>query len=386
MTRILQIRRGTAAQHDNFTGLAGEITMDTNAKTLRIHDGETIGGFALARADQVGNGGAGSENDGAGGNNNSASDISAVPPEFWRNLFATYGIAGLQITESATQSIQNLSYIEAAFTGTTAADATNADAKFADCFLVCQTPEAGYAIGDLVYAFGIGNRANPRPNLISTNDELRARLMVAGESFWVSHKDSGTATNITNSKWRLKFFIVSPAKSGTGGIGDGNDGTGNSGTGNNGSFDISSVSAEFWQTLFATYCTGNSTNGESGGGNNSNGGSIPAELPANYDFVIESATGLTGTNYTNGWNRKYKSGWVEQGFNVVTGTAGNITINLPVAMSDANYNSQMTIYGSASTTAIAYEAGAIHSRTATNIVLYRSSSTSKCVSITGMGI
>ena len=53
MTRILQIRRGTSAQNDNFTGMAGEITMDTTNKTVRIHDGETLGGIALARADEV---------------------------------------------------------------------------------------------------------------------------------------------------------------------------------------------------------------------------------------------------------------------------------------------------------------------------------------------
>jgi len=34
---------------------------------------------------------------------------------------------------------------------------------------------------------------------------------------------------------------------------------------------------------------------------------------ANTDFVIESDYGLTGSNYTNGWYRKYKSGWIEQG-------------------------------------------------------------------------
>ena len=44
MSRQIQIRRGTAAEHDNFTGALGEITMDTTNKTLRIHDGVTNGG------------------------------------------------------------------------------------------------------------------------------------------------------------------------------------------------------------------------------------------------------------------------------------------------------------------------------------------------------
>lgn len=55
-SRSIQHRRGTAAQHTDFIGAIGEITMDTDAKTLRVHDGETPGGIALARADQVSTG------------------------------------------------------------------------------------------------------------------------------------------------------------------------------------------------------------------------------------------------------------------------------------------------------------------------------------------
>ena len=44
MSRQIQIRRGTAAEHSNFTGAIGEITMDTTSNTLRVHDGVTPGG------------------------------------------------------------------------------------------------------------------------------------------------------------------------------------------------------------------------------------------------------------------------------------------------------------------------------------------------------
>ena len=53
MSRQIQIRRGTAAEHENFTGAIGEITMDTTNKTLRVHDGETAGGTALAKRADV---------------------------------------------------------------------------------------------------------------------------------------------------------------------------------------------------------------------------------------------------------------------------------------------------------------------------------------------
>jgi hypothetical protein len=44
----LQLRSGTATQHDTFTGAVGEVTVDTTNKTLRVHDGTTVGGTRLA--------------------------------------------------------------------------------------------------------------------------------------------------------------------------------------------------------------------------------------------------------------------------------------------------------------------------------------------------
>ena len=47
--RAVQHRRGTAAQNDAFTGLPGEIVVDLDNKTIRVHDGTTPGGTMLAR-------------------------------------------------------------------------------------------------------------------------------------------------------------------------------------------------------------------------------------------------------------------------------------------------------------------------------------------------
>ena len=55
MARQIQIRRGTAEEHKNFTGAIGEITMDTTNKTLRVHDGETTGGTPLAKQSDLDN-------------------------------------------------------------------------------------------------------------------------------------------------------------------------------------------------------------------------------------------------------------------------------------------------------------------------------------------
>jgi ribulose 1,5-bisphosphate synthetase/thiazole synthase len=51
MTTQVQFRRGTTTQHASFTGAQGEITVDIDKKTAIIHDGATVGGIELARAD-----------------------------------------------------------------------------------------------------------------------------------------------------------------------------------------------------------------------------------------------------------------------------------------------------------------------------------------------
>lgn len=49
----VQIRRGTTSENNAFTGASGEITCDTEAHTLRIHDGTTAGGFIVDQSANV---------------------------------------------------------------------------------------------------------------------------------------------------------------------------------------------------------------------------------------------------------------------------------------------------------------------------------------------
>ena len=53
MATAIQRRRGTAAQHSSFTGLAGEITIDTTNNTVVVHDGSTAGGHRLAKYSEI---------------------------------------------------------------------------------------------------------------------------------------------------------------------------------------------------------------------------------------------------------------------------------------------------------------------------------------------
>ena len=53
MAKQLQLRKGTATEHNTFTGADGEVTVDTTNKTLRVHDGVTAGGTPLINASQL---------------------------------------------------------------------------------------------------------------------------------------------------------------------------------------------------------------------------------------------------------------------------------------------------------------------------------------------
>lgn len=50
MPFAFQRRRGTTAQHASFTGLLGEVTVDTDKKVTVVHDGSTAGGFPMLNA------------------------------------------------------------------------------------------------------------------------------------------------------------------------------------------------------------------------------------------------------------------------------------------------------------------------------------------------
>lgn len=47
MATQVQLRKGTTSEHAAFTGALGEVTVDTTAKSARVHDGSTAGGSLL---------------------------------------------------------------------------------------------------------------------------------------------------------------------------------------------------------------------------------------------------------------------------------------------------------------------------------------------------
>ncbi len=188
MTRVLQIRRGTTAQNDSFTGMPGEITMDTDAKTMRIHDGQTQGGFAMQRADNA-------------ATNTSTFDITQVPDNIWTEIFQKHEKNRPDVFETNPVPINsNCSSLKYVVNG-------ERIPRFIQTALICQSDEAGYAVGDEVWAFGIGNRTNPSANYMMSQDGLNVCLMVGHEKYWASHKQTGETTFLTDTNWSVIFRV-----------------------------------------------------------------------------------------------------------------------------------------------------------------------------------
>ena len=53
VTKVL-MKRGNTAQNAAYTGVNGEVVVDLQAKTLRIHDGSTLGGFVITAGGVIG--------------------------------------------------------------------------------------------------------------------------------------------------------------------------------------------------------------------------------------------------------------------------------------------------------------------------------------------
>lgn len=102
MTTEIQRRRGTTAQHSTFTGADGEITIDTDKKTVVVHDGLTAGGIPLAKESDL---------------------ISSLS-----DLSVTATVAELNILDGATITTTELNYLDIATLGTSeASKAVTAD-------------------------------------------------------------------------------------------------------------------------------------------------------------------------------------------------------------------------------------------------------------------
>ena len=112
MSTQVQIRRGNTTQTGAFTGVVAEITVDTDKKTVVVHDGSTAGGFALARESAVTSNAAFSQ---ASFNTANAAFLQANTPSYVANSAAIYANAAFAAANTASLSTGAYAQANAAF-------------------------------------------------------------------------------------------------------------------------------------------------------------------------------------------------------------------------------------------------------------------------------
>jgi hypothetical protein len=104
----VKFRRGSAGQHGSFTGANGEITVDTTNKTLRVHDGVTVGGTRLAKFSEIATANLLSVTTNVVPQSNVTLDLGTSTKR-WRSLYLagnTIFLGGLNITSTANGTIR----------------------------------------------------------------------------------------------------------------------------------------------------------------------------------------------------------------------------------------------------------------------------------------
>jgi hypothetical protein len=193
----LQLRRGNTAQTAIFTGAVAEVTVDTDKKTLIVHDGLTQGGIEIAkRADLLVSfnaaNSAGSYANGAFGVANTATinaaqaDQKALSAGSYAN--GAFAQANTANTYAATAQIHAHAAYHQANTATTDAETAGeyANSAYAKANTAI-TSLAGYATESYV-GTAISNLVDSAPTTLDTLNELAAAL---GD-------DANFATTISN--------------------------------------------------------------------------------------------------------------------------------------------------------------------------------------------
>jgi hypothetical protein len=151
MPFAFQRRRGTTAQHASFTGLLGELTVDTDKDTVVVHDGSLAGGYPLSKQRNVLNAQTGTtytlvltDADNVVTANNAGAITLTVPPSIF-----TAGDRITVIQKGAGQvTFSQGSGVTINSTGATAT-APKLRARYAAATIVAESATVFYIVGDI---------------------------------------------------------------------------------------------------------------------------------------------------------------------------------------------------------------------------------------------
>lgn len=151
MAFAFQRRRGTTSQHSTFTGLNAELTVDTDKKTVVVHDGSTAGGTPLAKERNTVNAQTGTtytllatDKDGVVTANNASAITVTVPPSVYaagdRITVIQKGAGQVTFSQGSGVTINS--------TGATAT-APKLRARYSAATIVAESATVFYIVGDI---------------------------------------------------------------------------------------------------------------------------------------------------------------------------------------------------------------------------------------------
>lgn len=170
MAEQLQLRRGTTAENDAFTGASGELTADTTLNELRLHDGSTAGGHT------IGAGGAADLDD--------LGDVTITSPATGAVL--TYnGSAWIDGTVALgdTDAVSGTLAVANGGTGDTTASGARTNLGFGTDILRANqvwlaSPGAGVTLSDVAAADAFLSKSNRNVQKVDLTDFTQVRMTV----------------------------------------------------------------------------------------------------------------------------------------------------------------------------------------------------------------
>lgn len=120
MATQIQFRRGTKSQHTSFTGVTGEVTVNTTNLSLHVHDGSTAGGFEAAKVNLSNHSGVGvltatTFSGNITGNINSSGVSTFSTINFGSTIIVSTSTTTTTTSETSVASISTSTYRSAVF-------------------------------------------------------------------------------------------------------------------------------------------------------------------------------------------------------------------------------------------------------------------------------
>jgi len=195
------MRRGNTAQNTAYTGVNGEVTVDLQAKTLRIHDGTTVGGFAIT----------------AGGGSYSNTNVTAYIPTDPTITSIQANVAAANAAISAIAGIDT-NLIANAATQQTQINLINANVSAANALIPNLLAVSGNIIPSANVTYSLGNQQFQWRDLWVSNNTIyigNTPIRVDGGTLLVNNSPiaGGASANLVNGASTFRLFANGQSQS-----------------------------------------------------------------------------------------------------------------------------------------------------------------------------